>query len=593
MEELMKGTFRIGNAMVQPALNSIACEGRTTHVEPKAMGVLVYLAEHATDVVPKERLIQAIWADTYVTDDVLTRCVSNLRRALHDDARDSHVIQTIPKSGYRLAVPVEWTDQEVIDSLAVLPFVNDSGDPSLEYFSDGVTESIINRLSELPQLRVVAWSTAFRFKGNRDSPLTIGKELGVGALLTGRVTSFGSTLTISTELISIGKGTQLWGQRYRRDAADILLIQDEISREISERLCLKLTAEQRRRLTRRYTEDTQAYHLYLRGRYLWNKRTEESIRKAVRCFEEAINHDPAYALAYAGLADCYGLMSCQIHYGILPPCEGYPKAEAAAKKALALDPSLAEAYASLGLVLEGYYWDWPAAERAFQQALELNPGYATGHHWYALLLSLLGRRDEAFSEIHRALELDSLSLIINTDAGWIYYFAREFDRAVEQLLKVLDLEPGFVQAHTSLGHVYARKGMLEAARAEFKEALRLSNLGSSSCHNIEHKIPIAVLGYAAAAWQGEQNQHGVERLRGLFNGQDVPACFVATWYANRGDNEQALVWLEQALEVRSNGLIYLAVDPVFDALRSDPRFGRLLRAMGLPAFSHQRDARTG
>jgi TolB-like protein len=273
MEELMKGTFRIGNAMVQPALNSIACEGRTTHVEPKAMGVLVYLAEHATDVVPKERLIQAIWADTYVTDDVLTRCVSNLRRALHDDARDSHVIQTIPKSGYRLAVPVEWTDQEVIDSLAVLPFVNDSGDPSLEYFSDGVTESIINRLSELPQLRVVAWSTAFRFKGNRDSPLTIGKELGVGALLTGRVTSFGSTLTISTELISIGKGTQLWGQRYRRDAADILLIQDEISREISERLCLKLTAEQRRRLTRRYTEDAQAYHLYLRGRYLWNKRT--------------------------------------------------------------------------------------------------------------------------------------------------------------------------------------------------------------------------------------------------------------------------------------------------------------------------------
>lgn len=570
----MRSAFRIGDALVEPDLNSISRRGRMTHVEPKAMHLLMHLAEHAGDVVSKERLIQAVWTDTFVTDYVLTRSIASLRRAFGEDARKPDVIQTIPKGGYRILAPVERIDRhEAIDSLAVLPFINESGDPGLEYFSDGVTESIINRLSPLPQVRVVAWSTAFRYKGHQQDPLNIGRELGVRALLMGRVALVGQALMISTELVDVSRGWQIWGEQYRRTSSDILAIQDEIAREIVQRLRPKLSAEQRDRLARRSTRDTEAYGLYLRGRYFWNRRTLEGIHKAAEYFEQAIRQDPAYALAHSGLADCYSLLTCQIDYGAVPPHEGYPRAEAAARKGLELDPSLAEAHASLGLVHQAYTWDWLAAEEAFRRAIDLNSGYATAHHWYALLLALLGREGEAFAEIERALEIDPLSLMINTDAARIYYFARNYDRAIQQLLKALELEPGFVQARTLLGHVYAQTGRLDQARSEFEQAIQLCSRDS---------IPVVVLGYTVAATQGEQRRRGMEQCRQLARERYVPACCFAACYAIAGETEEAFVWIEKALEERSSWLTYMAVDPAFDHLRSDPRFRQLVRRLGLP-----------
>jgi TolB-like protein/Tfp pilus assembly protein PilF len=574
----MRSAFRIGDALVEPDLNSISRGGRMTHVEPKAMDLLMHLAEHAGDVVSKERLIQAVWTDTFVTDYVLTRSIANLRRALDDDARKPDVIQTIPKGGYRILAAVEWIDRhEVIDSLAVLPFMNESGDPSLEYFSDGVSESIINRLSQLPQVRVIAWSTVFRYKGREQDPLNIGRELGVRALVMGRVSFVGQALMISTELVDVSRGWQIWGEQYRRTSSDILAIQDEIACEIAQRLRPKLSTEQRDRLARRSTRNTEAYGLYLRGRYLWNRRSVEGIRKAAEYFEQAIRQDPGYALAHSGLADCYAVLSCQIDYGAVPPREGYPRAEAAARKALELDPSLAEAYASLGMVHEAYTWDWLAAEEAFRRAIELNSGHATAHHWYALLLALLGREGEAFVQIEQALETDPLSLMINTDAGRIYYFSRNYDRAIQQLLKALELEPGFVQARTLLGHVYVQTGRLDQARSEFEQAMQLCSRSS---------IPVAVLGYTVAATQGEQRRRGMEQCRQLARERYVPASCFAACYAIAGETEQAFVWIEKALQERSSWLTYMAVDPAFDNLRSDPRFQELARRLGLPHDQH-------
>lgn len=256
----MKRTLRLGDALIEPNLNSISRDGQITRVEPKAMSVLVYLCERAGDVVPKEQLIRAVWPDTYVTDYVLTRCISSLRKALGDDARAPHVIQTISKGGYRLVSPVEWIDQaQGIDSLAVLPLVNETGDANLEYLSDGLTEAIINRLSELPELRVVARSTAFRYKGAKDDPVSIGRALDVAAVLTGRVVHFGDTLTISAELIDVGRSSQIWGQHYRESAADVVRVQEDIAGEISERLRPKLAADHRKHRSNAYTSDTEAY----------------------------------------------------------------------------------------------------------------------------------------------------------------------------------------------------------------------------------------------------------------------------------------------------------------------------------------------
>jgi len=581
----VESDFRVGPWLVQPQLNSVSQNGTGARLEPKAMQVLVRLAESADDVVPKDRLLRAVWGDTFVTEDVLTRSISALRRAFHDSTRQPRFIQTIPKGGYRLIAPVEWVDRKPdVESVLVLPFVNASGDSELEYLSDGITDSITHWLSQLPQLRVMARSTAYRHKGREGDAQGVGKELGVRSVLTGRIVRRGEALVVRAELVDVVHGWQLWGDQFVRQRGDLLALEDEIARKISATLQLRLTGEQQEHLARRPTVDHEAYHLYLKGRYLWNHRNDASLKKAIDFFERAVTRDPSYALAYVGLADSYALLACQVDFGSLDPQEAYPKAIGAARKALDLDGDLAEAHASLGNVLASYDWNWSAAEQEFRRAIELNPRYATAHHWYAEMLSYVKRFDEAFREIHLALELDPLSLGINTDAAWILFCAGQCHAAVEQLRKVLDLEPEFLPARTLLAVTYEMMGRQEAALVEFQVAQRLFR---------QANVPVAMRGYVLAAGGEEDRRKGWQELQELgrpcsrepriMRNGDVPACCLAAYYTHSGETALALNHLERAFAERSNWLASLAVDPIFDGLRTEPRFRELVRRAGLPA----------
>ncbi len=460
---------------------------------------------------------------------------------------------------------------QAIDSVAVLPFVNVGADPNTEYLSDGITESLINSLSQLPNLRVVPRSLVFRYKGKEIDPQKAGKDLNVRAVLTGRVVQRGDTLSIQTELVDVGKVSQLWGQQYNRKLADILAVQEEITREISEKLLPRLSGEEKKRLTKTYTESTEAYQLYLKGRYYWNKRTEEGLKKGAEYFQQAIEKDPGYALAYTGLADCYSILGA---YEVLPPKEAYPKAKAAAAKALEIDATLAEPHASLGWVYHFYEWNWSGAESEFQLAIRLNPSYATAHHWYGFCLNTMGRFDEALAEIKRAQELDPLSLVISSNVAFSFYLARQYDRAIEQFRKTLEMDPNFAYAHYRLGRTYMQKAMFGEAIVELQKAVALA--GGSP-------FRVASLGqaYALSGKRGEALKI-LDELKELSKQRQVYPAVIAEIYVGLGEKDQAFAWLEKAYAERSGQLRHLKVEPAYDRLRSDPRFQDLLRRVGLP-----------
>ncbi len=460
---------------------------------------------------------------------------------------------------------------EAIDSLAVLPFVNVGGDPNIEYLSDGITESVINNLAQLPKLRVMARSTVFRYKGKEADPQKVGQDLHVGALLTGRLLERGDTLVVQAELVDVAKGTQLWGAQYNRRVADLLAVQEEISREIAENLRLRLTGEERRRLTKRYTEDIYAYQLYLQGRYYWNKRTGEGMNKGVEYFQQAIEKDPNYALAYAGLADSYAMLGA---YGFLRPETAYPRARAAATRAIELDDTLAEPHTSLLAVKLDYDWDWSGAEAEFQRSVQLNPAYPTAHHWYAMYLAAMGRREQALAAISRARELDPLSVLINTHVGVVHYLGHQFDQAINRIRDALELDPNYVVAHWYLGQAYAEQGMYEDAIVESQRAVTLSP-GNPKF--------LATLGYAYALSgnRGEARKLA-QQLNELSKNRYVSPLDVAYVYAGLREKEQAFAWLKRAHQERSWGMYRIKVDPKLDRLRSDPRFQDLLRRLGFP-----------
>ena len=462
---------------------------------------------------------------------------------------------------------------KAIDSVAVLPFVNLNADPNTEYLSDGITESIINSLSQLPNLRVMARTTVFRYKGKDVDPQKVGHDLGVRAAVTGRVQQRGDTLVIQAELVDADKGSQLWGGQYNRKLADIFAVQEEISKEISEKLRLRLTGEEHKRLTKRYTENTEAYQAYLRGRYEWNRRTRESLEKSIEYFQKAIEKDPGYALAYTGLADAYNVIT---DYTGLPPKEAFPRAEAAAKKALELDDTLAEAHSALATVKVLYGRDWATAEREFKRAIELNPGYATAHYFYGLLfLTPMGRHQEAIAEMKKALDLDPFSLIINTNLALVFYYARDYDRAIEQARKTLEIDPSFrTPPHLRLRDTYDQKGMYEEAIAEAQKTGGRFPLSPEDAAALRRAY--ATSG-AKGYWQ-KRVELAKERSRQAY----IAPTSIAQNYARLGEKDQAFEWLEKAYEVRDEWLDFIKVEPAFDSLRSDLRFRDLLRRVGLP-----------
>ena len=507
---------------------------------------------------------------------IVRKCMEKDRERRYQTARDLlNDLKSLESDSRSRTISVKTAQRKsrssrAIDSLAVLPLVNASADANMEYLSDGITESIINTLSQLPKLRVVARSTVFRYKGREVDAKEVGRELNVRAVLTGRVRHLGDVLVIGTELIDVDTDAHLWGEHYNRRLSDIFEVQEEIAREISEKLRVKLSGKERKQLMKRHTEDAEAYKLYLKGRFHWNKRTRESLKKGIDYFERAIEKDSNYALAFTGLADCYNSLS---RFGWLSPAEAMPKAKDAAERALALDAHLAEAHNSRAFVAENYEWDWPTAEREYKRAIELNPNYATAHQWYGEYLATIGRFDEGLDELKQAEQLDPLSLIINSDLGLPYFFAREYDRAVEQWQKTVELDPDFWLAHYALALVYEQQGQYREAIAESKRALNL--FGDSPW-------VLAGLGHIyAVAGETEAAHHVLDELKERGKGLYVSPFDLALIYAGLGERDEALLWLEKAYEERNQWLTWLKVEPRLDSLRRDPRFSDLVRRVGL------------
>ncbi len=457
-----------------------------------------------------------------------------------------------------------------IDSIAILPFVNAGDDPNTEYLTDGITESLINSLSQLSNLTVMSRSSVLRFKGKETDPQSVGKELNVKAVLTGRVMQRGDNLVISTELIDVGKNSNLWGEQYNRKLSDIIALQEEISREISGKLSLKLAGEETKKLTKHYTENTESYQLYLKGRFYWNKRRADDLKKAVDYFNQAIDKDPAYALAYAGLSQAYAVLP---QYAGVSPKEFIPKAEAAAKKALEIDETLAEAHTTLGFIRYSYDWDWASGEREFKRAIELNPNFPTTHHWYNILLSSQGRFEEAMTEVKRAQELDPLSVIINVNVGDVLRLMRQYDKAIDQYKKTLELDPNFQVAHQWLGSIYVQKEMYDEAITEFQKVRGLVGNSPFGLGYLGHT-------YALVGRRGDALKV-IDELQEFSKQGYSLALEFALVYTGLGDKEKVFEWLDRAYEEHDDGLSGIKVSPEWDNLRSEPRFTVLLKKIGL------------
>ena len=456
-----------------------------------------------------------------------------------------------------------------IESIAVMPFQNASASADAEYLSDGISEALINSLSELQQLKVIARSTTFRYKGKETDPQTVGRELNVEVVLMGRVRQVGDSLNVQVDLVDASTGAQLWGKEYERPASDVLSVKRAITREVTDNLKLRLSGEQQQQLTKRDATNAEAYQSYLRGRYYWNRRTAANITKALDQFQQAVDKDPTSALAYVGLADSYAVLE---QYAGRPSSETLPKAKAAAMRALEIDDSLAEAYASLGFINQ-QSWQFDEAERNLKRAMELDPDYPTARQWYARHLNMTGRFDEAFVEIKRAQQLDPLSPIISFNVAHNYLIAGDINTATEQFKNLLEINPNFPQAHDYLGLIYLKQGREREAIDELQKGVEASKRASDDLSFLGYGY--AVLGKRAEAMTI------LKELEQRHDRQESAAVYLAAVHAGLGDKDKAFSWLEKGFEARSGLLVHITYRPVFDTLRSDPRYADLVRRIGL------------
>jgi eukaryotic-like serine/threonine-protein kinase len=533
---------------------------RIVHGEPEAISRLNYGASPELERIIRKALEKEPARRYQHARDALVD-LENLKRDSGTGSSASRRRPAMPRRG------------RAIDSVAVLPLATAASDETLDYLADGLTESLINTLSQLPRLRVMARSTVFRFKERPVDPLALGSELGVRAVLTGRLQRLGPALVIRAELVDTADGSQLWGGTFKRTVEDALALEEEVASEIAEQLRPRLSSAERKRIARRHTVSSQAFDLYLRGCYHVARRTQEDFAKGAVLFEQAIAADPGYALAYAGLADCWTLASATA-YGDPSP-DMIIRARAAAERATALDPNLAEAQAAVGLVRFRIEWNWTEAEGALDRALQLNPGYAPAHQRRALLLCALGRHDEALAAIRRAHELDPLSLIIGSAVGRILHFQRRYDEAIQQCRRTLDMDRHFLPAHFDLAMAYAQVGRYDESLAEFEACLALGDTRS---------VFLAVYAHAAAAAGETIRSEGlVAQLRQRYGRGETSSYDLGLALTGLGHHEEGLDWLERAFEARAGLLVFLGVEPMFDAVRSHPRFVRLLERLGLSA----------
>ena len=614
-------SYEFGRFRLKPAERVLLREGEPVPLTPKVFDILVTLVEHGGQVVAKDDLMKRVWPNTFVEEGNLTQNISLLRKALGESSGGVQFIETVPRRGYRFVadtnqswgngaehdisevridsppvVPIPDTvsrgvkrtpfyalaaglvvigiiglvyftgrgttgEAAPIGSIAVLPFVDESSDPDAEYINDKIAESLINSLSKLPQLRVVPRSVVAGYKGREIDPRKIGQELNVRAVVTGHMRRHGDIISIQADLIDIQSVAQLWGQHYDHKVSDVLLVQDDISRDIFENLRLKLNVEEKKQL--------DAYRLYLKGRNAWNKRTGDALQEAIEFFNQAIAIDPNNSAAYAGIADCYNML---VVYGRVEPKEGFPKAKEAATKALEIDESSAEAHSSMAFIKFRWDWDRAATEREFQEAIKLKPAYAPAHQWYSSYLVAIERFDEAIAEAKRTEELEPLSFVASSHLGWIYYLSGDNDKAIEQCRKILEMDPSSFPARRYLGLAYEGKGMYAEAIAEFQTGVKLS--GSP--------LMLALLGHAyAVSGKTVEAKQVLSDLQQLQGQRYVSPYTVAAIHAGLGDQEQAFKWLETAVEERDIWLMNLKVDPVFAKLRSQRKFTDLLARIRL------------
>jgi TolB-like protein/DNA-binding winged helix-turn-helix (wHTH) protein/Tfp pilus assembly protein PilF len=601
--------IRFGLFEVDLRLRELRKQGRRIKLQEQPFQILAMLLEKPGELVTREELRERIWSDdTFVDfDHNLNRAINKIREALSDSAENPRFVQTLPRRGYRFVAPVERAGEEVrtparkaylyasilavgtlllgaglylelsrevmpkAASLAVLPLDNLSNDPEQEYFSEGMTDALISNLGRIRALRVISRTSAMQYKDTDKPAPDIARELDVSHIVEGSILRAGEKVRVTVQLIDAKADAQLWTQSYERDLRDVLSLQREVARAVARAIELEITPDEEARLSAERPVDPEVYTEYLKGRMHLSKRTPEGFRKAAEHFLRVTDRDPQYAPAHAGLADSYHLM---IAYGLLRPTEGYPKAEAAATRALEIDGTIAEAHVSLAV---GYYknlFEWEAAEASFRRALELNPSYSIGHHWYGVFLMATGRHEEAIAEMKRAIELDPLSLIFNTDLGSALYFARQYDLAIEQLQKTVEMDRYFFRAHWNLGLAYEAKGMYKEAIAELQQATELSGRAPQT---------VAALGHAYA--KSGQTQEALQLLGELeerSKREYIAAVRLAHIKVGLGDTNQALRLLEKSYRDREPWIGYVKVWPAFDPLRTHPRFQDLLKQMNFP-----------
>ena len=562
-------------------------KGQPVSLKGKILDLLLFLVEMRGQLVVKEELMKKIWPDAIVEENNITVSMSILRKTLGEDRSRPKFIETIPRQGYRFIAEVTEVSpertaprdtrqsqdkialqDEPIDSLAVLPLQSPQKDFNVEYLSDGISESIINILSRISKLRVLACSTIFRFKGKEVDPQEVGLLLNVKALLMIRVMRLGETLVIRGQLVKVSDGTQLWGEQYNRSHSDLLAVQDEIAKAISESLEFKLTRQDQLRLTKQPTKNTEAYNLYLRGRYFWNKYSKEWTLKAIDAFKEAISIDANYALAYCGMADAYFRLS-NVYF---PPREVLPKMKEAALRAVGIDDSLAEAHSSLGLVRVYYDHDWTGAESEFRRALELDPHLVSAHQRFGSYLTFMGRFDEAITHYEAALELDPFSLQINMNLATTYYLKGEYERAINLLNETIELEPNYMPTHFLMALVHIQEKRLAAAIAEFQLIYKLDE---------EAYLALGFMGYAhALAGELAEAETLLNILQEISFRKYVSPYSMLVIHLALGPKKRVFELLEQLYEECNDWLVWLKVSPELEGLRGDPRFQSLLRRVG-------------
>lgn len=596
MSKQFRRFYVFGPFCLDPEQRLLSCEGQPVSMAPKVFETLLLLVEQSGRIVEKEEMMNVLWPDRYVEEANLTQNIFTLRKLLGEGQRKEQYIKTVPKRGYRFAAPVreileeikpseaeellEARDmlleaersvyrQQIVTSLAVLPIVNETNDPEVEYLSDGITESIINILSRISKMHLVASSVVFSYKGQLSEPTKVGAALGVDAVLSSRIRLSRDLVVIRTELINVANGWQLWGEQYTRPFSDILTMVNELSTCISEKLLSSLTEQEKKHLNKRYTQSAEAYQLYLKGRFYRSRRTGAGFKKAIDSFEKAIEIDPNYALAQSSLADSYVAFD---FYGILPPWESSLRAKTAALKALAIDETLAEAHTALACVKMMFERDWEGAEREFKRAIELKPDYARAHKWYSHFLMAMGRIEQSYVESRIAVELDPLDGDVNQYLGWHYIYARHFDRAISQLEKTLEKYPDFFLARVTLGIAYVHRGEFAKGIAELQNASLLE----------KPSLLLAFIGHAyAASGQREEALNILEELKELSKQSYVPTYGIGLIYTALGDSSGALEWFRKAHEVQNAWLNWIKVAPEVDSLRSDPGFTDLLLRLNL------------